>query len=140
MSIFDFFKNKDNVIETADANDTIADVLTKMSQHNIGCMLITENEKLVGIFTERDLLRRWIEIYPLIFAKKPISEVMTKNPVTLDIKSADRASVFMTAHRFRHLPITDNGKLVDIFSIRDVVHLLMDETDRLNAEIKKLKQ
>lgn len=140
MSIFDYFKKKEKVIETAEASESIASVLTKMSQNNIGCMLITEDEKLVGIFTERDLLRKWVDIYPLIFAKRAISEVMTKNPVTLDIKKTDKASVFMAAHRFRHLPITDDGKLVDILSIRDVVHLLMDETDQLNSEIKKLKQ
>jgi CBS domain-containing protein len=140
MSIFDLFKNKEKVIETADVNDTIADVLTKMSKYNIGCMLITDKGKLAGIFTERDLLRKWIDIYPLIFAKKPISEIMTKKPITLDVEKSDKASVFMTAHKFRHLPITENGKLVDILSIRDVLHLLMDENDRLNAEIKKLKK
>ena len=65
MSIFDLFKNKEKVIETADVNDTIADVLTEMSKHNIGCMLITDKGKLAGIFTDRDLLRKWIDIYPL---------------------------------------------------------------------------
>ena len=111
-----------------------------MSNHNIGCMLITENGKLAGIFTERDLLRKWIDIYPLVFAKKPIKDIMTKNPITLDVKKSDKASVFMTAHKFRHLPITDNGKLVDILSIRDLLILLMDENDRLTQEIKKLKK
>ena len=65
---------------------------------------------------------------------------MTKNPITLDVKKSDKASVFMTAHKFRHLPITDNGKLVDILSIRDLLILLMDENDRLTQEIKKLKK
>lgn len=80
MGVFDLFNSKEKVIETVNADEPISNVLTKMSEYNIGCMLITEEEKLVGIFTERDLLKNWIEIYPLIFSGKPIREIMTKKP------------------------------------------------------------
>ncbi len=134
MGLFNLFKRQDKVIETADSQETISSVLDRMSSSNIGCMVITEEDKVVGIFSERDLLRRWKEIYPLIISDVKISKVMTKNVKTLDYDKIEKASVTMMAHKFRHLPITKDGKLIDIISIRDVVNSLFEEIDDLNRD------
>lgn len=139
MGIFDYLSNKEKIIAKADIEDSISDVLTRMSKNNIGCMIITEKGKLAGIFTERDLLKNWIDIYPKIFAQGKIKEVMTPNPISLDRSKMDKASIFMTAKKFRHLPIVENDELVDILSIRDVLYLLMDENDQLREQLSRLQ-
>lgn len=139
LGIFDYLSNKEKIIAKADIDDSISEVLTRMSKNNIGCMIITVKGKLTGIFTERDLLKNWIDIYPKIFAQGKIKEVMTPNPIAIEKSKIDKASIFMTANKFRHLPIIENGDLVDILSIRDVLHLLMDDNDQLREQLSRLQ-
>jgi len=109
-----------------DANQTIADAVTVMREENIGCLLVTEFGKLVGLFTERDLLTRVLA--PGQPLNTPIRESMTANPVTVSPKDSVRTAVKrMQKGGYRHLPVVDeSGRPVGILSARRVVHYLVE--------------
>jgi CBS domain-containing protein len=98
-----------------------------MSEKNIGGLLITENGKLVGIFTERDYARKLI-LKGKSSKDTTIGELMTKNPFTVNSDSSiEECMQIMSDKRFRHLPVVDNDNLVGIISIGDVVRFIIEE-------------
>ncbi|MBI5723842.1 MAG: GGDEF domain-containing protein [Planctomycetes bacterium] len=124
-------------------NTLLIDAVKAMANHGIGALLICEGEKLVGIFTERDMFKCFIN-----FSEKtlnaPVSGFMTKNPITAQLdEDYNTVYIKMKTHNIRHIPILDNGKLVGIVSIRDLLRYYHNklETEVLNAtkEIDKLE-
>lgn len=91
-----------------------------MAKHKIGAVPVTETGRLLGIFTERDLVNRVIALKRDADTTR-LREVMTADPTTIDIAdAASRALELMRDGGFRHLPVTDAGKLVGIVSLRDI--------------------
>lgn len=104
--------------------ETVRSAVDAMIGRRIGCVLVVENGKPVGIFTERDVLNR---VSPRPEAlERPISEFMTAGPETLRTgDSIAYALHTMSVHGLRHLPVIDaDGKAVSIISIRDLLRLL----------------
>lgn len=101
--------------------DTAVRVATKvMAKHKIGAVPVTESGRLIGIFTERDLIARVIarEVDP---DATRLRDVMTPHPQTVDAaESAGKALQMMRKGGFRHLPVTQKGQLIGIVSIRDI--------------------
>jgi CBS domain-containing protein len=114
-------------VHSVDPGVTVFRAIQIMCEKNIGGLLITNNEKLVGIFTERDYARK------LILKGKSskdtlIKELMTENPVAVSSESSiDDCMQIMSSKRIRHLPVVDGGKLVGMISIGDVVRHVMAE-------------
>ena len=105
---------------------TIADAIDIMRNQRVGCLLVTEEGSLVGIFTERDLLRRVLAVgKPL---SDPLSEVMTENPVTVQPgDSISTAISRMQQGSYRHLPVVDEmNHPVGILSAKRIVHYLVE--------------
>lgn len=105
---------------------TVSDVLNKMVAESIGCMVVAEGGRMVGVFTERDALMR-VNVDAAKMADKPISTVMTPNPATL--RADDK--IALALHRmnvggYRHLPILDGEELVGVISIRDILRYLTE--------------
>jgi CBS domain-containing protein len=91
-----------------------------MAKHKIGAVPVTESGRLIGIFTERDLISRVIarEVNP---DATRLRDVMTPQPQTVDVaESAGKALQMMRDGGFRHLPVTQKGQLLGIVSIRDI--------------------
>jgi len=114
---------------TVSPDDRVGDVLKLMAAHGIGCVVAVEGDKPVGIFSERDALRK-INSSAKSVAGLPIREFMTPNPQTL---VADAKIAFaverMDLGGYRHLPIVDaGGVLIGIISARDILRHL---TERL---------
>ncbi len=101
------------------------DCATKMNQYGVGALLVIENEKLIGIISERDLIRKLLGTST---DPKSISveKLMTKDPVTvLPTMTVQEAMKLMTERRFRHLPVVENGKLMGVISIGDLTRWVM---------------
>lgn len=112
-----------------------------MAERHIGSVVITENTELVGIFTERDLLNR-VVARGLDPRTTPLSVVMTTDISTIDVNDGvDACFGIMQRRGCRHLPIVENGKLVGIVSIRNVldwiIHDLEIERDMLRQYISE---
>lgn len=103
----------------------IGEVLKKMVDEAIGCVLVVdEQHRLVGIFSERDAMLR-VNDQAARMADKPVSSVMTPNPTTLRLRDKIAFALQrMNVGGYRHLPILDEGKLVGVVSIRDILAYL----------------
>jgi CBS domain-containing protein len=114
-------------------DDTLAEASARMWQQQTGSLLIMEGDKLNGIVTERDVLRVVAE------GKDPkattVREIMTTELVTVSPnESIKGAAEIMFAKWFRHLPVvTDDGKVVGILSLRDLLSLVAEGMDEPNA-------
>lgn len=107
-------------------NSTVADAAALMRQKKVGCLLVCDGPKLVGIFTERDLMRRVLAAgLPMT---TPVGEVMTADPVVVEPKESVRAAVRrMEEGGYRHLPVVDDaGRPVGILSVKRIVHYLVE--------------
>ncbi|MAT72473.1 MAG: CBS domain-containing protein [Planctomycetaceae bacterium] len=105
---------------------TIGETLAKMVAESIGCIVVADGGKMVGIFTERDALLR-VNVDAVKLADRPISSVMTPNPATL--RAEDKIALAlqrMNVGGYRHLPILDGEELVGVISIRDILNYLTE--------------
>jgi len=91
-----------------------------LNRHNIGAVAVVEDDRLVGILSERDVMRKCIGGNRRT-DETPVAEIMTTEPVTIDA-DASLADAFrvMNDGRFRHLPVTDQGRMIAMLSIRDI--------------------
>jgi len=119
--------NKGNAVFSVDPNMMVYRAIELMCEKNIGGLLIVEDEKLVGIFTERDYARKLI-LKGKSSKDTPIKDLMTSNLVTVTPDtSIDDCMRVMTGRKIRHLPVLDKGQLVGLISIGDVVHYVIEE-------------
>jgi CBS domain-containing protein len=118
-------------------DDSVASAARKMREQQTGSLLVTEGDQLVGIITERDVLRTVAEDVPL---DTPISEVMSKDLVTAEPGTSLReAARVMTERWIRHLPVLEGGRLVGIVSQRDLAGVLagaLNEPEELHRLIE----
>jgi len=105
---------------------SVATVAALMREKKVGCVLVCQNERIVGIFTERDLMRKVLAAgKPLAL---PIADVMTPNPVQVHRKEPIGAVIRrMEEGGYRHLPVVDDaGRPVGILSVKRIVHYLVE--------------
>lgn len=109
--------------------DTVLKAVEVMAEANIGAVLVTENEKIVGIFTERDYTRKG-ELQGRSAKTTLVQEVMTEQMITVTTNtSVDQCMVLMKDYGVRHLPVVEEGKLIGLVSMRDVVAVLMADRE-----------
>ena len=135
MLIRDILKKKGSKTITTSKETKIVDVAHILAKEKIGAIVILEKEKVIGILSERDIVRAFTQ-------KKTVrntqaQEIMTKNVYIcgLEDNNEDLLTLMVTKH-FRHLPVIDKNKLVGVVSIGDLVK---DRTKRLKKEIDQLK-
>jgi CBS domain-containing protein len=103
---------------------TLREAIDLMVGRGIGCVLVHDGRRVVGILTERDLLLRVGAGLPSV-EQQPVVRFMTPDPVTLDCEAPLAFALNeMTARDFRHLPLTRGGDLAGIISLRDFLDLL----------------
>ena len=113
---------------TFEPKAAITDVVGQMHEREVGAVLVVDGERLVGIFTERDVLHA-VAVGRL---EGKVEDLMSHHPETIESSDTTGHAAAMMIHGgFRHLPVEDDGKLVGIVSIRDLIrHELDDEIPR----------
>jgi CBS domain-containing protein len=129
MHARDILKNKGNRIISADAEMSVADASRLLHDNRIGAVLVLKPDgRIAGIFSERDVVtgmaKHGAAVITMSVGSLMTREVMTCQPTDL---IADIMAV-MTARRIRHLPVVEDGQLLGIVSIGDVVKSRLDET------------
>jgi CBS domain-containing protein len=127
MHVYDLI----NAQETyrADASQTVFDVAQAMVERNIGAVPVLRDGLLIGIFSERDLMKRVV-----VEGRDPrttqVDEVMTDDPLTVGPdESLETCMILMRRHGFRHLPVCEGKQLRGIVSLRDILLHDLNEKD-----------
>jgi CBS domain-containing protein len=108
--------------------DTIGEAAQKMVERGVGSAVVLDYGRLIGIFTERDLLRAVADRVHSSEAR--VREWMTAEPITITPEtSAEEAAQTMLDNGFRHLPVVEGERAVGIISIRDVARWIAEDTD-----------
>lgn len=106
-------------VDTCFPNTTIHEAAAKMKEINVGAIPIVENDKLIGIITDRDIVVRGIA--DNLSLETAVSEIFSENTVTgSKDMSVEEAAELMAAHQIRRLPIVENDKVVGIVSLGDI--------------------
>jgi CBS domain-containing protein len=123
----DILRTKGNSIFSVEPTITVYEALELMVQKNIGALLVSSQGKFVGIFTERDYARKVI-LKGKASKETTIGEIMSENPVTVTPDdSIDDCMKIMTTQFIRYLPALQDGNLVGMISIGDVVKYIIEE-------------
>ncbi len=130
---------KNSIVHTIPQQASVLEAVHEMNRLHIGSIVVLDNEKLAGIFTERDVLQRVVAE-----GKSPsetlVLEVMSREVETITPKSTvEEAMRAMTVRRHRHLPVMNDGKMVGLISIGDVTRWISraneDEAENLRSYI-----
>ncbi len=136
MRIADVLRNKGAAVVTINPDATVRELLAGLSDQNIGAMVVVGDEGVVGIVSERDVVRQ-LHTHGASVLSRPVSKIMTSMLATCKkTDEVDAISVLMTKNRVRHVPVLDGKKLIGIVSIGDVVKTRMEE---LEAEQQQLQ-
>ncbi len=116
--IYEVVKNQKTLSVNVEHN--VLEAARFMTEHNIGAVPVLRDGELVGIFSERDLMRRVVAAGRSPGMTK-VSEVMTANPRTVPgSESVENCLFLMQEHGFRHLPVCEGKKLLGLVSLRDL--------------------
>ena len=128
--IHDLVKNQETY--RADTRQTVLEVAHAMVERNIGAVPVLRDGCLVGVFSERDLMRR-VVVAGLDPARTLVGEVMTEKPLTVEPSADLETCIFlMRRHGFRHLPICEGDELRGMVSMRDIIlHDLSEKDDEV---------
>jgi CBS domain-containing protein len=117
-------------------DNTVFEALQKMAEKDVGAVMVIENDKLMGIFSERDYARK-IVLHGLASKNSKVGDFMTKEIIFVHSDSSiNDCMALMTSKRIRHLPVLDNNKIEGLISIGDVVNYIIHQQ---NVTIKDLE-
>jgi CBS domain-containing protein len=129
-TVASILKNKGNQVFSVSPDTSIVDCLKLMSDKKIGSVLVLQDEKVVGIFSERDYA--WRGILKGNHEHTPVRNVMTEKVYYVSPEqSVETCMAQMSDKHIRHLPVIENDKLVGVISIGDVVTSLLQDKESL---------
>ena len=134
MLIRDLLKNQ--VTTSAEPHQTVLEVARLMVEHNIGAVPVLKQGEVVGIFSERDLMKR-VVVHGKDPARTPVSEVMTEDPLAVEPKDdLETCMTLMRRHGFRHLLVCSGRELRGVVSLRDI---LLHDLDEKGDEVRMMR-
>jgi len=134
-TIRDILESKGNKVLTVSSQVSVLEAIGKMSEANIGAVVIQDGDQPSGIFTERDYLRK-IALKGRSSNDTEVAEVMSSPLFTVEPTEATQVAMeSMTERRCRHLVVTENGNMVGIVSLGDLVKHMLQEKE---AEVQQL--
>jgi CBS domain-containing protein len=138
MKLQEFLDGEGRSFFSLDASQTAEDAIRLMTKKQVGCVLVTEDEQPVGIFTERDVLHCYVRCQ-----EKPYNEIALKEAMTNKLivgrpeDDLEQTISLMVQADIRHLPIVEGQNVVDVIYICDLLHHQMGT---LNTEIRYLEE
>lgn len=129
MYVHQILKEKsDDGVVTISGDKSVADVAAVLAQRKIGAVVVSEDGgRVQGILSERDIVRGLGRRGAAVLTER-VSDLMTRDPVTCTPQDgAESVMARMTEGRFRHLPVVEDGQLVGLISIGDVVKVRLSE-------------
>ena len=122
-------KQKTGEIWSTTPDTTVYEAIAKMAEKQVGALLVMQQEKLVGIISERDYARKVI-LQERSSKQTAVSEIMSTPVLTVSLEhSVGECMRMVTDHRIRHLPVVERGKVMGIVSIGDLVNWVILEQE-----------
>jgi len=135
VNISEILRRKGTSVVTAGPDQTIADLVALLAEHNIGAVPILDDGRLAGIVSERDVVRRLADGPDVL--TRPASELMSTDLATAAPEdSLDDIASLMTDRRIRHLPVLADGGLAGIVTIGDVVAARLRELEETRQQLE----
>lgn len=127
--VTEILKTKGRDVWTVSPDSAVYDALQVMADKNVGALMVLEGDKLVGVFSERDYARK-VFLKGKASKDTRVSEIMTTNPVWVGLDQTIEACMnLMTNKKVRHLPVLDEGRLVGVVSIGDIIKAVISEQE-----------
>lgn len=119
--VLELLKKRDSTLFHVAPDVMVFDGLKLLASYGVGAMVVMEQGKLVGVFSERDYTRK-VALQGKNSREIPISEIMTRNVITVSSNARTKECMtLMSQHKIRHLPVMDGGKVLALLSIRDIM-------------------
>ena len=119
--ILELLKNRDNAVWSLNPQDSVFEALKQLADHNVGAMMVMDQGRLVGVFSERDYTRK-IALAGKSSKETRVQDIMTASVLTVTPKtSTDDCMALMSQKKIRHLPVVDADKVLGMISIRDLM-------------------
>ena len=128
-TVRNILQKKGNEVYSVSPDSSVYDALETLEDKNLGALVVVENGKLIGIFTERDYARKVI-LKGRSSKETIVRDIMSSHPVFVNPDSTINDCMQLMSDKFiRHLPVIDNNQLVGVISIGDVVRYIISEKD-----------
>jgi CBS domain-containing protein len=129
MTVKLLLKHKGGFVPVIHSGVTLSDVIEQLRIDEAGALVVTDDKKILGIITERDIARG-LQRFGRNVVDRPLQELMTQNVVTVDISErVNRVLELMDRHQIHYVPVTDHGLLVGIITMLDIVKYRLAEIE-----------
>ena len=136
VSVSQLLLQKPRMLHGIGPDRPVLDAVRLMADHGVGALLVMENERLVGIVSERDYARKVI-LKGRSSADTPVRDIMTAQVITVQPETSTEACMqLMTERRVRHLPVLQSGRVVGMLSIGDLVRSVLAEQQRTIEQLE----
>jgi len=124
-TISEVLSQKGTTVWSISPNATVFDAIALMAEKNVGALLVTESDKLVGIISERDYTRK-VMLKNKTSKATAVKEILSGHVIHVSpAQTVEECMRLMTDHHFRHLPVLDGEKIVGVISIGDLVNWII---------------
>lgn len=136
-TVRDMLRRKGSAVYFVKPDDTVYDALENMSKHNTGAVLVMSGNTVEGIVSERDCVRK-VDLAGKNAKTTKISEIMTAKVIGVEAsQDLEECMNLMIDNNIRHLPVYDNGKLMGLISVRDVLKEVVDYQRSLIVQLEQ---
>ncbi len=141
MNIADVIRHKESAsgaeVFTITPTDTVSDLVAALAEHNVGALVVVDSDEVAGIVSERDVVRR-IASHGAQALDSTVGEIMTTAVVSCASTDAvDSIAETMTQRRVRHMPVIDDGTLIGLVSIGDVVSSRIRQLEQDRGQLEQ---
>lgn len=134
--VHDVLMDKGSEVWSVEPGTTVFEALELMAEKNIGALVVLDEDKLIGVVSERDYARR-VALEGKRSRETPVRDIMTEVVATVSPSHSMKDCMeFMTSQRVRHLPVLDGGELVGLVSIGDVVKSIMSYQEQMIQQLE----
>jgi CBS domain-containing protein len=135
-SIRDSLREKGTAVRSIDPDETVYEALRQMAEHGIGALLVLENDKPVGLFSERDYSRK-VALHGLRSRETAVRTIMSSPVLTISPDTSVQHGLSIMTEKFiRHLPVVDGSGVIGMVSIGDLVKAVIQDQQSLIEQLE----
>lgn len=136
-SVRDILKSKNGEIWSVTPHESVLEAVREMARRGVGALLVMEAERLLGIVSERDYARK-VVLQGRRSETTTVGEIMSTQVISIDPETMARQGLELMTEKFiRHLPVVENGRVIGVVSIGDLVKSVIQEQEHMIQELER---